>query len=121
MNIEEKIDHLLQQLTLQEKCALLSGKDLWRTVPVPRLGIQSIVMTDGPHGVRATEEGGRVYSPATSFPTGVSLAATWDTALVEQVGEALAEETLGMTGDKVYREIVDWLDKYLGQVQKPGD
>lgn len=93
MDIEEKINHLLQQMTLREKCALLSGKDTWRTVPIERLGIRSIVMTDGPHGVRATEEGGRRYSPATSFPTGVSMAATWNPALIEKVGEALAEET----------------------------
>jgi beta-glucosidase len=93
MNIEERIESLLHQMTLREKCALLSGKDSWRTVPIDRLGIQSIVMTDGPHGVRATEEGGRIYASATSFPTGVSLAATWNPALIEQVGEALAEET----------------------------
>jgi len=93
MTIEERIEELLQQLTMKEKCALLSGLDSWRTVPIERLGIQSIVMTDGPHGVRATEQGGRVYAPATSFPTGVSLAATWDPALIEKVGAALAEET----------------------------
>jgi len=93
MTIEERIEELLQQLTMKEKCALLSGLDSWRTVPIERLGIQSIVMTDGPHGVRATEQGGRMYKPATSFPTGVSLAATWDPALIEKVGAALAEET----------------------------
>lgn len=99
MNIEERIDSLLQQMTLREKCALLSGNDSWRTVPIERLGIQSIVMTDGPHGVRATQEGGREYAPATSFPTGVSMAATWNPALIEQVGEALAEETLALGCD----------------------
>jgi beta-glucosidase len=93
MNVEERIEILLQQLSLREKCALLSGKDTWRTVPIERLGIKSIVMTDGPHGVRATEEGGRVYQPATSFPTGVALASTWNPTLIEKVGEALAEET----------------------------
>ena len=93
MNLEEKVESLLKQLTLKEKCALLSGKDSWRTVPIERLGIQSIVMTDGPHGVRATEEGGREFAPATSFPTGVSMAATWNPNLIEQVGGALADET----------------------------
>jgi beta-glucosidase len=58
MDIEERIEGLLQQMTLREKCAILSGKDNWHTVPIERLGIQSIVMTDGPHGVRATHEGG---------------------------------------------------------------
>ena len=98
-SLEARVEQLLRQLTLQEKCALLSGKDLWRTVPIPRLGIGSVTMTDGPHGVRATQEGGRMYSPATSFPTGVSMAATWNPALIERVGEALAEETLALGCD----------------------
>ncbi|MBN2043995.1 MAG: glycoside hydrolase family 3 C-terminal domain-containing protein, partial [Anaerolineales bacterium] len=88
-----KIDSLLKRMTLKEKCALLSGKDNWRTVPIERLGIGSLIMTDGPHGVRATEDSGRMFAPATSFPTGVSMAATWDPSLIEKVAEALAEET----------------------------
>jgi len=93
MNLEDRVENLLKQLTLKEKCALLSGLDTWRTVPIERLGIGSIVMTDGPHGVRATQEGGREYAPATSFPTGVSMAATWNPSLIEAVGAALADET----------------------------
>jgi beta-glucosidase len=94
--IETRVEALLRQLTLREKCALVSGKDDWRTVPIPRLGINSLTMTDGPHGVRATHGSGRVYAPSTSFPTGISLASTWDTDLVEQVGEALGDETLAL-------------------------
>lgn len=97
--MQSKIEHLLDQMTLNEKCALLSGLDTWQTVPIPRLGIPSLVMTDGPHGVRATPEGGRKVEPATSFPTGISMAASWDTALIEQVGQALAEETLALGCD----------------------
>lgn len=96
---QTKIEQLLAQMTLAEKCALLSGLDTWQTVPIPRLGISSLVMTDGPHGVRATPEGGRRVQPATSFPTGFSMAASWDTALIEQVGQALAEETLALGCD----------------------
>jgi len=91
---EERVDQLLEQLTLEEKVSLLSGRDVWHTVAIERLGIPSIVMTDGPHGVRAAKDGsGRPYEPATSFPTGISMAASWNPALIEKVGRALGEET----------------------------
>jgi beta-glucosidase len=99
-NIEQRVEELLDSLTLKEKVALLSGKDLWNTVPIERLGIPSIVMTDGPHGVRASNpETGRVVGPATSFPTGVSMASSWNPELVERVGAALGEETRGLGCD----------------------
>ncbi len=98
--IEQKISELLSQMTLSEKVSLLSGKDAWRTMPIPRLGIPSITMTDGPHGVRSSyPEAGRKAGPTTCFPTGVSMAATWNTALIEKVGMALAEETRAMDCD----------------------
>ena len=99
VTLESQIDELLTKLTLKEKCALLSGLDNWRTVPIPRLGIRSLVMTDGPHGVRSTLEGGRTFSPATSFPTGISMAASWNTDLIYRVGQALAEETRALGCD----------------------
>jgi beta-glucosidase len=99
-DIEQRVEELLGKLTLKEKVALLSGKDLWNTVPIERLGIPSIVMTDGPHGVRASNpETGRVVGPATSFPTGVSMASSWNPELIERVGAALGEETRGMGCD----------------------
>ncbi len=97
---EERVEELLNQLTLREKVSLLSGEDDWHTVAIPRLGIPALVMTDGPHGVRANRTGGkRIHSAATSFPTGVSMAASWDPALIERVGEALAEETRALGCD----------------------
>ncbi len=99
-HIEQRVETLLKQLTLKEKAALLSGRDNWYTVAIPRLGIPSLVMSDGPHGVRADEAPtGRPMGPATSFPTGVSMAASWDSALIERVGAALAEETRAMGCD----------------------
>ncbi|MFN2285756.1 MAG: glycoside hydrolase family 3 protein, partial [Anaerolineae bacterium] len=98
--IEQRVEELLNQLTLREKVSLLSGEDDWHTVAIPRLGIPSLVMTDGPHGVRANRTGGkRTQGAATSFPTGVSMAASWDPALIERVGEALAEETRALGCD----------------------
>ena len=98
--IDESVEELLQQLTLREKISLLSGKDMWSTMPVDRLEIPSVVMTDGPHGVRsANPDTGRVIGPATAFPTGISMGACWDVDLVERVGQALGEETRGMGCD----------------------
>lgn len=98
--IQAKVTELLSQMTLQEKVAMLSGKDAWHTVPIQRLGIPSMTMTDGPHGVRSSyPDAGRLAGPTTSFPTGVSIAATWNTDLVEKTGAALAEETRGMDCD----------------------
>lgn len=95
-----RIEDLLGQMTLLEKVAMLSGRDIWCTVPIPRLGIPSLVMTDGPHGVRASNpETGRPVGPTTCFPTGVSMAASWNPELIQRVGQALGEETLAMGCD----------------------
>lgn len=98
--MEQRVADLLQKMTLREKVALLSGRDAWNTVAIERLGIPSVTMTDGPHGVRATRlEGERKLGPTTAFPTGVSMAATWDPELVERVGAALGEEARAMGCD----------------------
>ncbi|MEO5859792.1 MAG: glycoside hydrolase family 3 C-terminal domain-containing protein [Pyrinomonadaceae bacterium] len=81
--IEAKIDTLLRQLTLDEKLSLIAGTG-FDTVTIKRLGIPSLHMTDGPAGVR--------MGPATSFPSGMALAATFDPAIVNRVGKAIARE-----------------------------
>ena len=86
---------LLAQLTLEEKAALCTGASMWTTVPIGRLGIPAIKMTDGPHGVRCVPDVTAVSAdslPATCFPTASCLAATWDPDLIRQVGEALGQE-----------------------------
>lgn len=94
---EAQIDNLLQQLTLREKISLLSGRDAWYTNAVGRLRVPAIAMTDGPHGVRADgPQTGRRMGAATCFPTGVSMAASWNPALIERVGAALGDETRAM-------------------------
>jgi beta-glucosidase len=86
------IEDLLSQMTLQEKVALLAGTNMWHTVPVERLGIPSLKMTDGPNGARgAGSLTGGVKT--TCFPAEISLASTWNTDLVRRVGQALADET----------------------------
>jgi beta-glucosidase len=87
----EHIEGLLGQLTIDEKVALLAGADTWRTVAVERLGIPALKMSDGPNGARGDAFAGGVSAAA--FPAGTVLAATWNPALVERVGQALAAET----------------------------
>lgn len=88
---------LAESLTLQQACSLLSGLDFWRTKPLPALGVPSLRMADGPHGLRvedhrhAKQNGGHSL-PATCFPTAGALAASWDEALAARVGAAIARE-----------------------------
>ena len=91
--IESHIDALVQAMTLEEQVSLLSGADFWTTVPVERVGVPAIKVSDGPNGARG---GGSLIGgvSAAAFPVGISLASTWNTPLVEEVGQALAEEAL---------------------------
>jgi beta-glucosidase len=78
-------------MTLQEKVAMLSGTNDWYTVPVERLGIPTLKMTDGPNGARGA--GGFTSDvKAACFPAEISMASTWDVDLLERVGHALARE-----------------------------
>ena len=88
---EGKIDALLDAMTVEEQISLLAGKEFWTTVPVPRLGIPSIKVSDGPNGARGSGAfvGGVA---AAAFPVGVALAASWNVDLVGEVGAALARE-----------------------------
>jgi beta-glucosidase len=85
--LQERLEELLGQMTIEEKVSMLAGTNWWFTVPVERLGVPSLKMTDGPNGARG--EGGK---SAVCFPAGISLASTWNTALIERVGQALAQE-----------------------------
>ncbi|MCT4686529.1 glycoside hydrolase family 3 C-terminal domain-containing protein [Vallitalea sp.] len=96
--MQENINKLLSELTLEEKASLCSGKDFWTTEPIERLGIPSIMVTDGPHGLRkqagdSDHLGVNTSVPSTCFPSGVGLASSWDRDLVQKVGVALGEET----------------------------
>jgi beta-glucosidase len=85
------IDALLAELTLDEKVSLLAGADNWHTVPIPRLGIPAMKVTDGPNGARGAD--GNHGPTSADFPVGIAVAATWNVDLARRLGEALAEET----------------------------
>ncbi|RDW64974.1 beta-glucosidase-5 [Coleophoma cylindrospora] len=84
------VEELLEQLTLDEKVALTAGKDFWHTVPIPRLQIPSIRLSDGPNGVRGTRFFDGV--PAACLPCGTAIGATFDKALLRSIGQLLAAE-----------------------------
>ena len=88
---------LLKELTLEEKCALLSGAETFKTRGMPKHGIPQIWLSDGPHGLRkqageSDHLGLNPSVPATCFPTASAVANSWDTALGEEIGAALGEE-----------------------------
>src|SRR4051812_45086708 len=85
-DIGQRVESLLSQMTLEEKVSLCHGVTNMDTKAIPRLGIPSFRFSDGPHGVRDEEN-----IPTTYFPTGISMAATWDPALIHEVGAAIGE------------------------------
>ena len=110
----KNIDQVLQELTLKEKASLVVGAGYrsmlagilgskvpvpgaaGMTRPIPRLGIPAIVLSDGPAGVRIEprRKGSDASFYCTGFPIGSLLASTWNTELVERVGEAIGNEAL---------------------------
>ena len=92
--MQKRIESLIKRMNLEEKVSLLAGVDFWHTQAVERLGIPAIKVTDGPHGPRTADARNLNHTlPATCFPTGVALAATWNPDLVHRVGMAIGEET----------------------------
>ena len=90
--MERDIKSLISQMTLEEKASLCSGLDNWHTKPIERLGIPSIRMSDGPHGLRKEVPNQQTSVPSTCFPTAVTTASSWDRELIKQMGQALAQE-----------------------------
>lgn len=92
-----KHQDLVEKMTLEEKAAFLSGKNVWQTRDFPHLNIPSIFCSDGPHGIRKQAGAGdhlglNASLPATCFPTAASVANSWNEELGQDLGEALGEE-----------------------------
>ncbi|MEH7484429.1 glycoside hydrolase family 3 C-terminal domain-containing protein [Neobacillus drentensis] len=91
------IKQLISQMTLKEKASLCSGLDFWHLKGIERLGIPSLMVTDGPHGLRKQAQGADhlgIYNsvPSTCFPSAAGMASSWNRELIEKVGIALGEE-----------------------------
>lgn len=90
----EGIKNLVSQMTLEEKASLCSGYTDWLTQPIDRLGIQSIRMADGPHGVNkhsglTDEFGGKITNPTVCFPSECASAASFDRNMLRKIGEIM--------------------------------
>lgn len=94
---------LIAQMTLEEKASLCDGLDYWHSQPVDRVGIKSISLNDGPHGIRKKGDPDAARKgetdllkgvPAICFPTASATACSWDPDLIYKMGEALGDECL---------------------------
>ncbi|WP_290540237.1 glycoside hydrolase family 3 C-terminal domain-containing protein [Alistipes sp.] len=96
--LEERVEDALQRLTLEEKVALCHAQSKFTSAGVPRLGIPELMMSDGPHGVRAEIEwnswnyAGWTSDSITAFPALTALAATWNPRMAALYGKAIGEE-----------------------------
>jgi len=90
-SLEARVEDLLVRLTPEEKVALMAGGAAFTTQAIPRLDIPPLRLSDGPNGVRSNED-----QPATVFPTGSALAATWNPGLLRTVGAAIGREARSM-------------------------
>ncbi|MGG1640315.1 beta-glucosidase [Paenibacillus sp. NRS-1782] len=95
--MDRDIKNMVRQMALYEKAELCSGASFWSTQAVDRLGIPSIILTDGPHGLRKQDGesdhlGLNESVPSTCFPSAAGLASSWNRELVQLVGEAIGKE-----------------------------
>ncbi|MFN2363445.1 MAG: glycoside hydrolase family 3 C-terminal domain-containing protein [Halarsenatibacteraceae bacterium] len=102
---QKKIEEIIDDLSLEAKASLCSGKGSWNTKAIKEAGIPGILMTDGPHGVRKVREdiddpGIKDSYEATCYPTASGLAASWNLELLNEVGLALGQEA-GEMGVKI--------------------
>ena len=88
---DDLIEPLLGRLTLEEKVSLLAGQDFWSLPAIPRIGLRSLVMSDGPIGVRGT--GWAPDDPSIALPSPTALAAAWDPGLARRAGLLLGQES----------------------------
>jgi len=95
-------ENIIEKMSLEEKALIMSGKNTWQSQDYPEYGIPAMMMSDGPHGMRTQPPGAgdhlgiNASMPATCFPTAATVANTWNETLVEEMGNALAEEAVSM-------------------------
>ena len=91
--MSKRTDDLVAAMTTEEKVAMVTGGDMWHTRGVERLGIPKLKVTDGPNGARGDGLMG-TGSRTACIPSGAALGATWDPALVTELGELLGDEAV---------------------------
>ncbi len=89
VDLAVEVDRLVEAMSLDEKCSLTGGANLWYLPPVERLGIGALKVSDGPSGVRGDSLIGR---RSLSLPCGMAVGSTWNPTLVHRLGEVLAAE-----------------------------
>lgn len=107
--VEQRVHDLLERMTLQEKASMLSGAGWMESVSIPRLGIPSIKMADGPMGIRSWLGSSAITSKnmsarqfsSTAFPAGIMMAATWDPAMLELEGHTIGAEMNSIGRDMI--------------------
>lgn len=98
LNHESQIEAIIKDMTLEEKIAMLHGKNMFSSEGIPRLGIADVEYADGPFGIREEMEPHSWNSAhlttdsATFFPTGSALAATWSTEWAYAYGRGMSRE-----------------------------
>ena len=129
--MEHNIPELVAQLTLEEKAGLCSGADFWHTKTVERLGIPTLMVSDGPHGLRTQDperDDPNHSRKAVCFPAGCSVAASFDPDLARREGAAIGREARAFgagrrAGHRVHQRRTEPGGWYLHQAfcrQQPG-
>ncbi|MEC9484855.1 MAG: glycoside hydrolase family 3 C-terminal domain-containing protein [Candidatus Izemoplasma sp.] len=95
----KKNNEIIKEMSLEEKASMLSGKNFWESRDIEKYNIKSMFLADGPHGIRkqvasADHLGLNPSQKATCFPTAATLANSFDTRLLKQIGEALGKEAI---------------------------
>ncbi|MGA8490626.1 MAG: glycoside hydrolase family 3 C-terminal domain-containing protein [Terriglobales bacterium] len=107
LTVEQRVQDLLGRMTLEEKASMLSGANWMESVAIPRLGIPSIKMADGPMGIRSWAGPSKITKTvphpfsSTAFPAGIAVAATWDPAVAQSVGQAIGQEVRAIGRDMI--------------------
>src|SRR5271163_2055305 len=106
--VEARVRDLLGRMTTEEKASMLSGANWMESVAIPRLGVPSIKMADGPAGIRSWMGPSSVTNSSTSssftstaFPPGIAIAATWDPGIAQSVGQAIGQEMRAIGRDMI--------------------
>ncbi|BCW48190.1 glycoside hydrolase family 3 N-terminal domain-containing protein [Arthrobacter sp. StoSoilB13] len=90
LTVDQRMEALLNELSLEEKIQLLTGRDFWTTWPMEKIGLRRILVSDGPTGVRG--EAWDERQPSVNFPSATAISSTWDPAMADRLGAASAVE-----------------------------